>query len=203
MSVRNVEDSLSIYDPRNNEDYVFGPYPDGSFISSVAEQLLVICIPPSFELISSENSVFTREVLEQFNLNHGVGVICGFTTPKLIDNLFPCDSTIYGQGKLGYFPTNESNFKLHMDILKKVEYGELTIGCVNKRLDDVESFVSCNNKKYSFGDFELLPILSKTQEVKWLISFYADTGHGIIIIKRKECSDSFLEFLQKLNQPCN
>lgn len=43
---RSKRDTIEIFNPKDNQDYGFGPYSDGSFVSSVLEQVLVAYIPP-------------------------------------------------------------------------------------------------------------------------------------------------------------
>jgi hypothetical protein len=193
----NKSDTLQIFDPRKNEDYVFGPYPDGSFISSITEEMIVIHSPPGLELVSSENRFLVNQVLRSFELENGVGFICGFAISKLVEDIFPDDSTINGQGRLGFFPATEGNFKHYLNVFKNLEYGELTVGFANSRLVEVDSFMSIkNNKKHSFGDFELLSLVAKFKDIRWLLSFYADTGHGLLIAKREETPNVVMEYLQ-------
>lgn len=187
-------DEIQVYEPAKGEDYSFGPMPDGSFLSSVAEQALVVSIPPRLGLISDRNNSQIDVILSRFELNQGFGFVCGYTIPEEKENQFPKDAIINGQGIFGYFPATKDNFRHYLSLFESLEYGELTVGCINRKIVDLKSFISQGNgKEYLFKDFDLLTILSHLKEVDWLVSLYADTGHGLFISRKEYLANQFLQ----------
>lgn len=195
----NVSNSVKVFDPRENEDFSFGPYSDGSFVSSVSEQVLVTHIPPSGNIISLPNSLILNAILTDFDLENGVGFISTFATSESIEASLPDNSVRLGQGILGYFPATISNFEKYFSLFKKIEFGELTIGCAEHNLVDVMGSSNHENKiTSSFVDFDLLAVVSKIRVINWLVSFYADTGDSVVVSKLCSRVDSFLEKIKSM-----
>lgn len=143
-------------------------------MSSKERDLAVIHIAPSFWLRSSR--AVRAAALSCLGLGNGTGFTCAFTVPKHVENALSKNARRSGEGLLREFPATANDFREQFELFERMEYGELTIGCAIGSLLGTKAASRTD-------DFELLFVMARSQAVCWLVSFYADTGDALIVVR--------------------
>lgn len=183
-----IRGSLQIYDPRKGQDFRFGRSAHGRVLSSQAAGFIVVGVPPRVELLSSPHSLVASAALAHFDQTEGVGFVSLFAGPLKMEKVLPGERCAGKDGVFAQSPANPSLFQRYTELLHGLEYGEITFGIAN-RPRDVAIEV------HPHQDIDLLFAVYEIPDLEWCLSFYADTGDGLVMARVGPAADRFLAAL--------